>query len=140
MRTYTRNSPQAAGRIVALVLLADGNVCRSEIDALSRHPMSAALGLTPEAMGRLLQELCEDMLDGMCTTGSMLACLDDATLASVLREIDDPELQQDVLNIASAAADADRHVAEAEHFVLDAARRHWGVTEQPTTSDALQAA
>ena len=138
MRTYTRNSPQAAGRIVALVLLADGNVCRSEIEALSRHPMSAALGLTPEAMGRLLQELCEDMLDGMCATGSMLACLDDATLGALLREVDDPALQRRVLQLARAAASADRHLAEGEHFVLDAVRRHWGVAE--AEDNALQAA
>jgi len=30
MRTYPRNSPQAAARILALVLISDGHVSRSE--------------------------------------------------------------------------------------------------------------
>ena len=34
MRTYPRNSPEAAARIVALVLISDGHVCRSEIETL----------------------------------------------------------------------------------------------------------
>jgi hypothetical protein len=34
MRSYSRNSPEAAARIVALVLIADGHVCRSEFDVL----------------------------------------------------------------------------------------------------------
>ena len=35
MRSYPKNSPQAAARIVALVLIADGHVSQSEIDALN---------------------------------------------------------------------------------------------------------
>ena len=30
MRTYLHNSPQAAARIVALVMLADGHLCKTE--------------------------------------------------------------------------------------------------------------
>ena len=32
MRTYPTNSPQAAGRIVALALLADGHLSKAEVD------------------------------------------------------------------------------------------------------------
>ena len=34
MRTYPSNSPEAAARIVALAMLADGNVCHREMQAL----------------------------------------------------------------------------------------------------------
>ena len=37
MRTYPNNSPQAAARIVGLAMLADGNVCKGELDVLDRH-------------------------------------------------------------------------------------------------------
>ena len=36
MRTYARSSPYAAARIVALTLLADGYLCKTELDALDR--------------------------------------------------------------------------------------------------------
>ena len=35
MRTYPNNSPQAAARIVALAMLADGQVCKAEINRSS---------------------------------------------------------------------------------------------------------
>ncbi len=38
MRTYPTNSPEAAARIVALALLADGHLSLIEIDALERRP------------------------------------------------------------------------------------------------------
>ena len=42
MRTYPSNSPEAAARIVALAMLADGNVCHREMQALTRcTPVSA---------------------------------------------------------------------------------------------------
>ena len=44
MRSYPRNSPQAAARIVALLLIADGHVSRSEMDALYGRDIERELG------------------------------------------------------------------------------------------------
>ena len=48
MRTYQNNSPQAAARIVGLAMLADGNVCKAELDVLDRLGAHQQLGLQPE--------------------------------------------------------------------------------------------
>ena len=135
MRSYPRNSPEAAGRIVALVLLADNHVCRSEFDVLESLGASQALGLASGAMPRLVQTLCEDLLTGLCATGSLLANVDEATLASLMGEVDDRELQHKVLELAFAAAAADGHLSEGEDFVINAAQRHWQI-ELPTRSVA----
>ena len=37
MRHYPRNSPQAAGRILALALLSDGHLSKRELDMLDRR-------------------------------------------------------------------------------------------------------
>lgn len=92
MRTYPRNSPEAAGRLLALVLLVDGHVCRRELDALQQQGVAAALG-------------------------------------ALLREVDEPRLQREVLRLAQSVAAADHHLADGEHFLLDAARRYWRVEE-----------
>lgn len=126
MRSYPRNSPEAAGRIVALVLLADGHVCRSEIDVLRQLGAGPALGLAPDDLQRLLQELSEDLMQhGLCAAASLLSSLDDATLRALLREVDAPALQGEVLRLVHAAAAADSHLAEAEQRIIDAARRCW---------------
>jgi hypothetical protein len=125
MRSYSRNSPEAAARIVALVLIADGHVCRSEFDVLHRPDAFRMLGLAPDALHRIVQDLCEDLVMGAYAAGSMLASIDAATLASIMAEVDEPALQRKVLEFAIVAAHADQTLAEGEAMVLEAAARHW---------------
>lgn len=125
MRAYPTNSPEAAARILALVLIADGHVCQSEMDALNRLNASDELGLPAGGLSRVLQALCEDLLMGDYSGGSMTAHLDDEAIASLMAEVDDPVLQATVLHLASAIAQSDQHLAEGEAVILDAARQHW---------------
>lgn len=125
MRSHPRNSPEAAGRLLALVLVSDGHVCRSELDALERAHAEARLGLAPGALVALVQELCEDLLHGMCVSGTLIDGVDDSVLAPLFAEVDDPALRTLVLDLAVAAAAADRHEADGELRFLEAARRHW---------------
>lgn len=125
MRSYPRNSPAAAARIVALVLIADGHVCRSEFEALDQLDAARELGLSTEGVPHAVQHLCEDLLMVAYSGGSLMAQLDKPTLASIMAEVDDPLLQAKVLALATAAAHADRHLAEGEALVLEATREHW---------------
>lgn len=131
MRSYSRNSPEAAARIVALALICDGHVCRSEVETLQRLRIEQELGLTPGTFAELVRTLCEDLLLGAGSSGSMTEPVDDAVLASLLAEVDDPDLQDKVLRLASAAAEADRHLAEAEDFLLSALRKRWALVAPP---------
>lgn len=130
MRSYPRNSPEAAARIVALVLIADGNVCRSEFEVLNQLDGPRELGLASDGLPRIVQTLCEDLLMGDHGGGSMLGGMDDGVMASLMAEVDEPVLQRKVLQLAVAAARADRHLADGESLVLAAARRHWGLHEE----------
>jgi uncharacterized protein (UPF0548 family) len=73
MRSYPRNTPEAAARIVALVLIADGHVCRSEFEVFEILDGPRELGLAPGSLPRIVQTLCEDLLMGRFGGGSMLA-------------------------------------------------------------------
>lgn len=125
LKNYPLNSPEAAGRIVALVLMSDGHVCRSEIEVLEKMKAHEQLGLAPGAIPRLVQDLCEDLMSGLCATGSLIEGVDDDMLASFMAEVDDPALRSRVLELAEAVTAADSHLADAEQTVLAAARRHW---------------
>lgn len=125
MRSYPRNSPEAAARIIALVLISDGHVCRSEIEALQHLQVEQELGLAPGSFAQVLHTLCEDLLTAAYGGGSMMCSVDENTLASLLAEVNEPALQTKVLRMASAAAEADRHLADAEALLVAAARRQW---------------
>lgn len=127
MRSYRRNSPEAAARIVALVLISDGHVCRTEYDRLIELDAARALGLAPDTFPYIVHTLCEDLLASAYGSGSPLGEVDADTLASLMAEVDDPALQRTVLSLATAAAVADQHLADGETVVLAAAQRHWGL-------------
>ena len=139
MRSYPRNSPEAAARIVALVLIADGHGCRSEFDVFERLDGPRELGLQSDSLPRIVQTLCEDLLMGDHGSGSMLGSVDDSGLASLMAEVDEPALQRKVLRLAVAAACADRHLADGEALVLAAARRYWGIGDEAEAGSLVAA-
>ena len=139
MRSYPRNSPEAAARIVALVLVADGNVCRSEIETLHQLQIERELGLAPGSFAQVMHTLCEDLLLGAYGSGTMMCSVDRSTLASLMAEVDAPALQRSVLRLASAAAAADQHLADAEALVVAAAREQWRIGASDVPGDAVTA-
>lgn len=136
MRSYPHNSPEAAARIVALVLISDGHVCSSEFDILRQLGAERELGLEPQLLPHIVHTLCEELLAGGYETGSLMANVDDSTLASLMAEISDPALQRTALRLSLAAARADGHLADGEAMVVAAARRHWRLVdgEEPIES------
>jgi len=144
MRSYPRNSPEAAARIVALVLISDGHVCSSEFNILKQLGAERELGLEPHLLPHIVHTLCEELLLGGYATGSLMDNVDDSTLASLMAEISDPALQRTVLRLSLAAARADGHLADGETVVVEAARHHWqlvdGQESSATTSTRRHAA
>lgn len=129
MRNYPRNSPEAAARILALLLIADGNVCRTELQRLESLDAAGAIGLEPDGLLRIVQALCEDLMVAAPGGEWLSAPTDEATLAALFDEFDEPALRRTVLSLAEAAVEADRHVADGESRLLDTLRRHWRIAK-----------
>ena len=127
MRTYPRNSPQAAARIVALAMLSDGHLTMRELDVLVRLDAPAQLGLGRADLHAVLHGFCDDLL-ASAEHGWADACRVDAcTLAGLLAEVDDPALRLTVLQLCVQVVEADQHLAEGESKLLLAAVEHWGL-------------
>ncbi|MDO9234738.1 MAG: TerB family tellurite resistance protein [Aquabacterium sp.] len=129
VRSYPQNSPEAAARIVSLVLISDGHVCRSEFDILKQLSAERELGLEPQLLPHILHTLCEELLASGYETGSLMSNVDDSTLASLMAEISDPALQRKVLRLSLAVAQADGLLADGEALVVEAARHHWKLVD-----------
>lgn len=125
MRPYRRNSPQAAARILAITLLADGHVSQLEMDVLDHVQAHEQLGMQRHELHDVIHGVCEDMLSlsGLCWGDT---CKVDAdTLGQLLKDIDDPALRQKVLSLCVAVIEADTHVTEAESSMLATVMSHW---------------
>lgn len=136
MRKYAKNSPQAAARIVALTLIADGDVGQAELALLDELAVHRQLGLTRDALHAVIDTFCEDLLSSKQLAWSDACPVDEYTLAELMREIDDPSLRRKVLDLCVKLAEVDDQVAEGESIVLIAAVAHWGLDHQMLSSFA----
>ncbi|MDE2082684.1 MAG: TerB family tellurite resistance protein [Burkholderiales bacterium] len=130
MRHYPTNSPQAAARIVALALVADGHVSQSELDRLDRLGACRQLGIAAEEMSTLLQTFCEDLLQARHSHWGDARQIEPEMLAQLMAEVDDPLLRRRVLQLCVAVVEADGHVADGESVVLVNAVEQWGLHRQ----------
>lgn len=127
MRTYPQNSPQAAARVVALALLADGQLQRAELDMLDRLGAHARLGLAPADFQEVIHTFFEDLRKTVRLSWADGSLLSPRTIRQLMDEVDDPGLRLKVLRLCAALVEADGHVAEGESMVLMAAVEQWGL-------------
>ena len=130
MRKYAPNSPQAAARIVALTLVADGDIGQAELDTLDGLVVHQQLGLERPDLHAVIDAFCEDLLSSKQLAWADTCPVDAYTLATLMGEIDDPALRRTVLSVCVQLSEADRVLAEGESVVLNAAVEHWGMQRQ----------
>lgn len=122
MRTYSVDSPQAAGRILALMMIVDGNLDSSELQALHSSKILEHIDLEPAAFQQLLQDLCDDMLTSTVHGAIQLG---HGVIDSLLEEIADPDLRRKLLQAMWKIADADDWLADGEAVLLARASAAW---------------
>ena len=137
MRTYPNNSPQAAARIVALAMLADGHLCKSELDALDSVDVHEQLGLSPGELHVIVHGLCEDLLVSSQGAWGAACRIEPDTLASLLAEIDDTALRAKVMQLCLRVFAADEHLADGETVILAAVVVHWGLHRETNLTQRL---
>ena len=127
MRTYPSNSAQAAARIVALTVLADGDIGNAEIDLIRRVDVPKQLGLSQSEFDAVVDTFCEDLLSSKQLIWADACPVDERTLAQLMGEIDEPNLRRQVLRLCVEIAEVDSRVTDGESIVLVAAVEHWGL-------------
>lgn len=125
MRTYPTDSPQAAARLLAMALVADGHYTLTEIRVLDRLQAAQRLGLKPEALKDVLDAFCEDLLAACGGRWSGSADMDDTLRQQMLDEVQDPELRAQVMALCQAIVQADGHESDGEAALLDTLIRAW---------------
>jgi len=125
MRHYPANSPQAAARILALALLADGAIDPSELRSLNRKHILERLGLSENDFDAVIHALCEDLLlyaernpCGQLEVGR-------EALGQVLGEVTLRRLQRRVLQSVLDIVHADGRLSGGEALLVSLAVELW---------------
>lgn len=123
MRHYETDSASAAGRLVALCMMVDGNMAPAELQALQRSRLLEYIDIDIDAFHDLVSDLCQDMLSTSVKHEHVV--LDQATIDALLGEIHAPALRREVLRAMWKIADADGVLADAEAALLSRACAIW---------------
>lgn len=135
MRPYPRNSPQAAARIVALTLLADGQLQRAEMSSLETLGVAARLGLRRYELHAVVHDFCADLIENARDDRDDDCRITPALIGLLLADIDDLALQRRVLALCAGVARADGRLDDGESIVIGAAIEQWGIA--PPGFDAV---
>ncbi len=127
MRSYSTDSPEAAGRILAMMLMADSGPGKAEFDLLKQHDAAGQLGLQPERLHAVLREFCDDLLAGSDYSWAHACRVDERSVASMLAEVQDRHLRERLLKLCIAVAEADGRIEDGESSLLTAAVEQWGL-------------
>lgn len=122
MRSYLVDSPHAAGRILALTMIVDGNLAGSELAAMDRTKILGHIDLDHADFQVLLHDLCNDLLT---STSHGTIQVDNVLIDGLLGEIENPELRRTLLRAMWSIADADGWLADAEAILLTRASNAW---------------
>jgi uncharacterized tellurite resistance protein B-like protein len=133
MRTYPTNSPLAAGRLLALTMIVDGNVAPSEMKTVYRSRILEHIALADDAFDTVLHDLCHDLL---ATAHHGAVQVDVDLIDALLDEIDAPSLRRNLLRAMWRLADADGWLADAEAVLLNRAAIRWGAESNFVTAPA----
>ncbi|HEX8406701.1 MAG TPA: TerB family tellurite resistance protein [Duganella sp.] len=123
MRHYETDSPSAAGRLVALCMVVDGNMAPSELQALQRSRLLDYIDIDIDNFHDLVDALCQDMLSTSVKHEHVV--IDEQTIDALLGEIQDPALRRQLLRAMWNIANADGVLADAEAKLLARACVVW---------------
>ncbi|MYM75003.1 TerB family tellurite resistance protein [Duganella sp. FT134W] len=123
MRHYETDSASAAGRLVALCMVVDGNMAPSELQALQRSRLLEYIDIDIDTFHGLVNDLCEDLLSTSVRHEHVV--LDEKTIDALLGEIQAPSLRRELLRAMWSIADADGVLADAEATLLSRACAVW---------------
>ncbi|MCB2018298.1 MAG: TerB family tellurite resistance protein [Hydrogenophaga sp.] len=123
MKAYSVNSPEAAARVLAMAMLADGHCSMTEIRSLDRQNAPERLGLSPQTFRTVIDGFCEDLM--VSCGGQWSGTVDPAIRKQLMAEITDRELQDLILMQSETLMLADGHLADGEVELLDELAAAW---------------
>lgn len=125
MRQYATNSAEAAARILALTILADGGLDRTEVEVLSRSEAAERISMDERAFEGVLQAYCQDLQQGAEYLDGIALRLAPDILRLLLEEIQDPAFQALILKTMHDIVHADGVRTEEEATLLSHAAAVW---------------
>lgn len=126
MRTYARNSPEAVARVIAMAMIADGDLDQLELKALDKHRIPAAVGLARDDFIQVILEYCHDLLGAAQTDRVRL--FDPGRVNFILDQVNVPEKQMIACSAVLVMTKADGEFSAPEQALMRHMMERWHIS------------
>lgn len=125
MKSYPENSPQAMARVIAMMMVTDGEVHATELAFLDQRNVFATLGISRAEFKAVAQDYCGELIRAN-TDPDGIALIDPERIDRILAEVTDPRRQKIVCMHALGIVAADGDISGHEKAVLRYVLAMWG--------------
>ncbi|WP_200906458.1 TerB family tellurite resistance protein [Gulbenkiania mobilis] len=127
MRPYSPNSPEAMSRLLAMLIVTDGNLDQHEIEALDALHVYEVLGLSRKDFMQVLVDYCNDISDEAEQDGT-IHLIDLPRVDRLLEDVTDRNRRILLCALALDLSKADGTISESEMTLLRYMMAHWNIT------------
>ena len=127
MRKYPIDSPQAKARIIALALLADGGLDKSEIECMDNRDIVECLGIGAGTFDQAMHHFCEDIEQYGLLQPNRQLDLGSPAIRDILDEAGQRSVREALLRTIFDIVLADRNLSLGEAQLTALAMSHWGI-------------
>ncbi len=125
MQPYPTNSPQAMARIIAMMMVTDGELHGAEIEFLERNKTFEVLGVTRNEFREVARQYCADLIT-MSTEFDSIRLIDHERIDQLIACVTDVKKRKVVCKQALGIVAADGNVDSHETAVLRYVMAMWG--------------
>ena len=127
MKTYKQNSPEAMARILAMLMVADGQMDDRELELLDKLNIYGILGIDRKKFIDVLHHYCTDLTDSADAEGTV-RLVDRERINELLDCIDEPKKRLLLCAMALDMSKADNDFSDVEMAIFTHMLDRWHLT------------
>ncbi|AOZ48967.1 TerB family tellurite resistance protein [Chromobacterium vaccinii] len=127
MRNYSQNSPEAIARLLAIFMIADGNMDPRELELLEKLHVYHLINLPRKQFAQVLRDVCDDISDEASDDGS-IKLLERERIDSLLADITDRRKRILTCVLAMDISKSDGTISDSEMALLSHMMKSWGIS------------
>ncbi|MBB5020012.1 putative tellurite resistance protein B-like protein [Chitinivorax tropicus] len=127
MTPLPQNSPEAMARILAMLMMADGNMDDRELELLEKLKLYDIIGLSRKQFIEVLHQYCDE-LEASAEQDGTIHLVDRARIDELLDTIDEPKKRLLLCAMVLDLSKADADFSEVEMAIFTHMLDHWHLT------------
>lgn len=127
MKQYKQNSPEAMARILAMLMVADGNMDDRELELLDKLNIYGIIDIDRKKFIDVLHAYCNDLSDSADADGTV-HLVDRSRIDEMLDSVDEPKKRLLLCAMALDMSKADAEFSELEMAIFTHMLDRWHLT------------